>query len=158
MREALARTTDNHARIAGSIRAYFDFVNDPSGAHQLVLESDLRSEPAVRMRVEDTFAQCVRAIAATIVADTGLSQDEAELLAVGLVGLAESGSRWWLLAGGTVAKERAVESMVSLAWRGIAGYPRHATSTSVPASTSVPTSTPAATVASAPAPTPGTSD
>jgi AcrR family transcriptional regulator len=125
VREALDSTTDNHARVARSIRAYFDFVNDPGGAHQLVLESDLRSEPAVRQRVENAFAQCVRSIAATIVADTGLSQDEADLLAVGLVGLAETCSRWWLVRGGTVDKERAIEQMVELAWHGIGGYPRN---------------------------------
>ncbi|CAI7973637.1 MULTISPECIES: TetR/AcrR family transcriptional regulator [Parafrankia] len=124
VRAALASTTDNHIRIERSIRAYFDFVADPSGAHQLVLESDLRSEPAVRQRVENTSAQCVRAIAATIVADTGLPQEEADLLAMGLVGLAESGARWWLLREGRVSKERAVESLVELAWRGIAGYPQ----------------------------------
>jgi AcrR family transcriptional regulator len=124
VREALASTTDNHTRIKRCFKAYFDFVTDPSGAHQLVLESDLRSEPAVRQRVESSYAQCVRAIAATIVSDTGLTREEAELLAVGLVGLADSGSRWWLLSGGTVAEERALESMVELAWRGIAGYPR----------------------------------
>ncbi|MBX6390652.1 MAG: TetR/AcrR family transcriptional regulator, partial [Frankia sp.] len=124
VREALESTTDNHQRVIRSIRAYFDFVNDPSGAHQLVLESDLRSEPAVRQRIEDVFAQCVRAIAATIVADTGLPQDEADLLAVGLVGLAETCSRWWLLRGGTIPPERAIEAMAELAWHGIGGYPR----------------------------------
>jgi len=124
VREALASTADNKLRVERSIRAYFDFVNDPSGAHQLVLESDLRSEPAVRERVEDAFAQCVRAIAATIVADTGLPQDEADLLAVGLVGLAETCSRWWLVRGGTVVPERAIEVMAELAWHGIGGYPR----------------------------------
>ncbi|WP_018502233.1 TetR/AcrR family transcriptional regulator [Parafrankia discariae] len=127
VRAALASTADNHIRIERSIRAYFDFVADPSGAHQLVLESDLRSEPAVRQRVENTSAQCVRAIAATIVADTGLPQEEADLLAMGLVGLAESGARWWLLRDGRVSKERAVESLVELAWRGIAGYPQQPT-------------------------------
>ncbi|CAO5182367.1 HTH-type transcriptional activator FasR [Frankia sp. AiPs1] len=122
--EALASTTDNHARIARSIRAYFDFVNDPSGAHQLVLESDLRSEPAVRQRIESAGAQCVSSIAATIALDTGLDPAEADLLAVGLIGMAETASRWWLVRGETVPKERAIESLVELAWRGISGYPR----------------------------------
>ncbi|WP_131745490.1 TetR/AcrR family transcriptional regulator [Frankia sp. Cppng1_Ct_nod] len=124
VRRALASTTDNHARIARSIAAYFDFVNDPSGAYQLVLESDLRSEPAVRKRVENSFTECVNAIAGVIAADTGIAPGEAELLAVGLVGLAETGARWWLVTGGAVPKERAVASMVELAWRGLAGYPR----------------------------------
>ena len=124
VREALESTTDNRVRVERSLRAYFDFVNDPSGAHQLVLESDLRSEPAVRERIEAAFAQCVRAIAATIVADTGLPQDEADLLAVGLMGLAETCSRWWLVNGGAVTSERAIEAMAELAWHGIGGYPR----------------------------------
>ena len=124
VREALESTTDNRLRVERSLRAYFDFVNDPSGAHQLVLESDLRSEPAVRERIEAAFAQCVRAIAATIVADTGLPQDEADLLAVGLMGLAETCSRWWLVNGGAVTAERAIEATAELAWHGIGGYPR----------------------------------
>ncbi|MCM3887417.1 TetR/AcrR family transcriptional regulator [Frankia sp. R82] len=122
--EALGSTTDNHVRIARSVRAYFDFVNDSSGAHQLVLESDLRSEPAVRQRIETAFARCVHSIAATIVAETGLDPAEADLLAVGLIGMAETASRWWLVRGETVPKERAVEAMIELAWRGIGGYPR----------------------------------
>ena len=124
VRQALESTTDNRLRVERSVRVYFDFVHDPSGAHQLVLESDLRSVPAVRERIEDAFAQCVRAIAATIVADTGLPQDDADLLAVGLVGLAETCSRWWLVRGGDVPPERAISSMVELAWHGIGGYPR----------------------------------
>ena len=83
-----------------------------------------RSEPEVRRRVEQSLQACVDAITRTIAADTGVNEDEAELLSVGLCGLAEVGARWWLGSGGTVSKERAVELLVSLAWRGIAGSPR----------------------------------
>jgi AcrR family transcriptional regulator len=124
VREALHSTTDNRLRVERSIRAYFDFVSDPNGAHQLVLESDLRSEPAVRERVQATADACVSSIAETIVADTGLPEDEANLLAIGLVGLAETCSRWWLTRGGTVTPEQAIEAMIQLAWHGISGYPR----------------------------------
>ncbi|WP_241255473.1 TetR/AcrR family transcriptional regulator [Candidatus Protofrankia californiensis] len=124
VQRALASTTDNHTRIARSIAAYFDFVDDPSGAYQLVLESDLRSEPAVRKRVENSFTECANAIADVIAADTGVGPAEAELLSIGLVGLAETGARWWLVTGGAVAKEQAIATMVELAWRGLAGYPR----------------------------------
>jgi len=124
VRRALASTTDNHTRIARSIAAYFDFVDDPSGAYQLVLESDLRSEPAVRKRVENSFTESASAIAAVIAAETGVGPAEAELLSIGLVGLAETGARWWLITGGSVEKKRAVATMVELAWRGLAGYPQ----------------------------------
>ena len=32
VRAALESTTDNHERVAGCIRAYFDFVDDPDGS------------------------------------------------------------------------------------------------------------------------------
>ena len=124
VRDALDSTNDNHQRVARSIAAYFDFVSDDSGAYQLVFESDLRSEPAVRARVESSLQQCVDAIAATIAADTGVDEAEAALLSVGLTGLAEVGARRWLLSGGAVSKERAVELLVELAWRGLSGSPR----------------------------------
>ena len=122
--EALASSHDNLRRIERSVGAYFDFVDDEGGAYLLVFESDLRSEPEVRRRVEQSLQACVDAITRTIAADTGVNEDEAELLSVGLCGLAEVGARWWLGSGGTVSKERAVELLVSLAWRGIAGSPQ----------------------------------
>jgi AcrR family transcriptional regulator len=124
VRRALASTTDNHVRIARCIAAYFDFVDDPSGAHQLVLESDLRTEPAVRARVEASVAECVAAIAAMIVADAEVDAAEAELMAVGLIGLADTGARWWLTSGGAVSKQRATTVLTDLAWRGLAGHRR----------------------------------
>src|SRR6185437_5918827 len=63
VREALESTSDNHVRVTRSVQAYFDFVDDPSGAYQLVFESDLRNEPAVRARVEGSLTECVNAIA-----------------------------------------------------------------------------------------------
>ena len=95
----------------------------------------MRSEPAVRTRVEGSLSQCVEAIATTIAADTGVPREEAELLSVGLAGLAETAARWWLGSRGvpgslatpaparSISKERAVELMVDLAWRGLIGWP-----------------------------------
>ena len=66
VRKALASTTDNRLRVAESIRAYYDFVSDESGAFRLVFESDLRNEPAVRNRVEGSLRSSVQAITDTI--------------------------------------------------------------------------------------------
>jgi len=126
----MASTTDNKARVRGAITAYLDFVDGEGEAYRLVFETDLRNDPAVRARVESMTARCVDAIASTIAADTQLPDDEARWLSVGLAGLAEVGARWWLLDGGDhgpVARERAVDLLVGLAWRGIAGYPGPAT-------------------------------
>jgi AcrR family transcriptional regulator len=124
VRAALASTTDNHDRVAGCIRAYFDFVDDPGGAFRLVFESDLRNEPTVRERVERSLQLSVEAIADTIARDTGLRRDDAELLSCALAGVAETSARWWLTSTGRVPKERAIELIQALAWRGISGYPR----------------------------------
>ena len=68
-------------------------------------------------------SECVEAIAQTIARDTGFREEDALLLSVGLVGLAEVGARWWLATDGRLSKQRAVELLVGLAWRGISGAP-----------------------------------
>jgi AcrR family transcriptional regulator len=128
VREALASTTDNKARVAASVAAYFEFVDgegtEGEGAFRLVFESDLRNDPAVRQRVERMTQGCVDAIAETIAHDTGYRAEEAQLLSIGLSGLMEVGARWWLTSPDRIPKERAVELLMGLAWRGISGTPR----------------------------------
>jgi len=124
VRAALEATTDNRERVRGAITTYFDFVESKGAAYRLVFESDLRNEPAVRDRIEHALDSCVEAIADTIAKDTGVVPDEARMLSVGLTGLAEVSARWWLASGGAVTKERAVDLLVSLAWRGLSRGPR----------------------------------
>lgn len=119
---ALASTADNRERVARTMAAYFDFV-DGDGAHRLLFESDLRGEPVVEERISTSLQRCVEAIARTIAADTGVNRTEAELLSVGLAGMAQVAARWWLSSGGTMSRERAVQLLNTLAWRGISGAP-----------------------------------
>jgi AcrR family transcriptional regulator len=127
VRVALASTTDNRQRVEASVAAYFDFVDgegtDGEGAFRLVFETDLRNDPAVRERIERMLQECVDALAETIAHDTGYRAEEAELLSVGLAGLMEVGARWWLASEGELTKERAMELLVGLTWRGISGAP-----------------------------------
>ena len=124
VREALEQTTDNHDRVYGCVRVYFDFVDDPGGAFRLVFESDLRNEPTVRERVDRALQKSVEAIADTIARDTGLQRADAEMLSCALAGAAEISARWWMNSAGNIPKERAIELVQALAWRGISGYPR----------------------------------
>lgn len=125
VRAALASTTDNHARVAASVHAYFDFVDGDGEGFRLVFESDLRNDPAVRERVERMTGECIEAITQTIAQDTNYRPEEAQLLSVGLTGMAEIGARWWLASEDRMPKERAVELLVGLSWRGISGAPLH---------------------------------
>ena len=62
-------------------------------------------------------------ISQVIQEDTGVSSDEAHLLGVGLVGMAEVSARYWITAHGSIPKDSAEQLMARLAWRGISGFP-----------------------------------
>jgi AcrR family transcriptional regulator len=124
VRTALSSTTDNRERVHRCITAYYDFVAHEDGAYRLVFESDLRNEPAVSERIERALSQCVDAIADTIAADMGIPSAEARLLSVAIAGQAEMSARWWLTASESVSRERAVELLAGLVWRGLRGKPK----------------------------------
>ncbi|MCG5216647.1 TetR/AcrR family transcriptional regulator [Streptosporangium sp. KLBMP 9127] len=123
-REALASTTDNKQRVQAAIGAFFDFVSSQGEAFRLVFESDLRNVAPVRQRVERSLQESADMISEVIQEDTGCSSDEAHLLGVGLVGMAEVSARYWLTSQGSIPKEAATQLMARLAWRGISGFPR----------------------------------
>jgi len=122
-RAAMAGTTDNKERVRGAMQAYFDIIDHESEAFRLVFESDLRNEPAARERVERAERESIEAIADTIMGDTGVPREHAELLAAGLVGSAHTAARFWLAGGRRVPKPDAEALLAALAWRGIASFP-----------------------------------
>ena len=124
VRESLASTSDNNERVQAAVGAYFKFINDADGAYRLVFESDLTNEPAVRERVEAIEDECAVAIARVISMDTGLTDDEATLLAIGIIGTAETAARRWLREGKVIPISHAVALINRLVWRGISGVPR----------------------------------
>ena len=123
-RAALTGTHDNRERVRAMVDAYFDFVEDPSGAFRLLFESDLGNEPAVRERVDAAALQLTRMGAAVISEDTGLSPEQAMLLASGLHGMVQFASVRWVRTPGTgISRAEATDLLASLAWRGIGGFP-----------------------------------
>jgi AcrR family transcriptional regulator len=123
LREALASTPDNKLRVRRAIEAFYDFVAGEGEAFRLVFESDLRNVSPVRARVDRTNQQCAEMIAQVIQEDTGVSSDEAHLLGMGLVGMAEVSARYWLSQRGSIPKDQAEHLIARLAWRGIGGFP-----------------------------------
>ncbi|TAM92340.1 MAG: TetR/AcrR family transcriptional regulator [Jatrophihabitans sp.] len=124
--DALARTSDNRARIHGVLTAYFEFVDrdDEDGAFRLIFETDLGNEPAVRRRVEAVTAKTMEAVADVVAGDTGLNRSSAQLLATALTGAAQVAARWWLASERPVSQADAVRLLEGLLWRGIANFPR----------------------------------
>lgn len=125
-REALASTHENKLRVQATFSAFFDFVSTQGEAFRLVFESDLRNVAPVRQRVERSLRECAEMVSAVIQEDTGCTSDEAHLLGVGLVGMAEVSARYWVTAQGAIPKDAAEQLMARLAWRGISGFPRTA--------------------------------
>jgi AcrR family transcriptional regulator len=124
VREALASTSENKRRVQATIEAFYDFVAGEGEAYRLVFESDLRNVAPVRARVERTNSECAEMIALVIQEDTGVTSEEAHLLGMGLVGMAEVTARYWLSQQGTIPKEQAEHMIARLSWRGIGGFPR----------------------------------
>jgi AcrR family transcriptional regulator len=120
---ALSSTHDNKLRVTATMSAYFDFVEADHGLFRLIFESDLTNETAVRERVERVDDRCAELVSRVIAEDTGLDDDQARLLASGLIGLAQTSARRWLRHSGSIPKDDAARLIGSLGWRGISGFP-----------------------------------
>ncbi|MGP4023988.1 TetR/AcrR family transcriptional regulator [Actinomadura sp. 3N407] len=129
VRDALGSTTDNKLRVQASMQAFYDFVAGDGEAYRLVFESDLRNVAPVRARVDRANQQCAEMIAQVIAEDTNAPAEEAHLLGMGLVGMAEVSARFWLSQHRAIPKDTAEKIIARLAWRGISGFPLSTEST-----------------------------
>jgi hypothetical protein len=81
-------------------------------------------EPSVRERLTRMTYDCAAAVSAVISLDTGLPEEAAMLLGVGLIGSAQVTARHWLDRDSKLTREQATELVSNLIWRGISGFPR----------------------------------
>jgi AcrR family transcriptional regulator len=121
--DALSSTDDNRERVPATFKAFYDFVGGTGEAFRLVFESDLSNEPAVRERLEKTIYECSDMVSQFIREDAGVSDEEAHLLGVALVGMAQVTARYWLSTDRAIPKDAAEQLIARLAWRGISGWP-----------------------------------
>lgn|SRR5450756_211076 len=124
LRTALRSNEDNRERVNATFTAYFGYVAEHSGTFRLVFESDFTSEPAVRARLDAADRLCADMISEVIKEGAGLGDDEAHLLSIGLLGMAQVSARYWLGNVGAISREAAEQLVTRLAWRGISGWPR----------------------------------
>ena len=121
---ALRSTADNRQRVTATFAAYFGYVAEHSGTFRLVFESDFASEPAVRERLDAADRLCADMISEVIKEDAGLADNEAHLLSIGLLGMAQVSARCWFGTLDTIPREAAQQLVARLAWRGISDWPR----------------------------------
>jgi AcrR family transcriptional regulator len=124
VRAALRSTSDNKQRVAATFSAYFEYVESEGQTFRLVFESDLSNEAAVRDRLDRAQRECAEMISPLVRQDAGLDDDEAHLVSVGMVGLAQVTARYWLSTRDRIPRETAEQLVARLAWRGISGWPR----------------------------------
>ncbi len=123
VRDALRSNPDPKQRVAATFGAYFEFVGGEGRAYRLVFESDLSNETAVRDRLDRGTRECAEMVSQAVREDAGLSHDEAHLLSVGMVGMAQITARYWLGTRDHIPREAAEQLVARLAWRGISGWP-----------------------------------
>ena len=121
--EALATTEHNADRVIATVAAFYEFVSSTS-SFRFVFESDLTGDGAVQQRLSRVNSEISDAIAEVIAEDTSLPRQQAKLLAVCLVGIAQVSARYWI-SGGTsaITLDEAKHLVSNLAWRGISGFP-----------------------------------
>ena len=124
VRAALRSTTENKQRVGATFGAYFEFIGGHEEAYRLVFESDLSNEPAVRARLDQVQQECAELVSHVVKEDAGISDDEARLLSVAMVGMAQVSARYWLSSHGHITRQAAEQMVARLAWRGISGWPR----------------------------------
>jgi len=123
--KAVSETEDNRERVNATVRTFFDYVAQDSGAHRLVFSSDLANDEGVAGRLAAFQKTVGHAIGTIIAAQAGLPAAASELLGHALAGAAQSGAMRW-------SEERdlplptAVELVARLAWRGIGQFPKDA--------------------------------
>jgi len=121
--EALESTSENRQRVPATFKAFYDYVAGAGEEFRLVFESDLSNEPAVHARLEKTMHDCATMVAQFIREDAGVSNEEAHLLGMALVGMAQVTARYWLSTDRAIPKDAAEQMIAKLAWRGISGWP-----------------------------------
>lgn len=123
IQKAIASTPDNASRVRATVDAYFQFVESEGEAFRLLFESDMSVEPQVRERLNRMTYDCTAAASAVISLDTGLPQEAAMLLGVGMIGIAQITARHWLERDSKLTRQQAVDLVENLMWRGISGFP-----------------------------------
>jgi AcrR family transcriptional regulator len=119
-----AATPDNANRVRATVDAYFSFIDSEGEAFRLLFESDMSLEPAVHERLNRMTYDCAAAVSAVISLDTGLPQEAAMLLGVGLIGSAQVTARHWLARDSKLTRQQATDLVSNVIWRGISGFPR----------------------------------
>lgn len=124
VRNAMASTPENSERVAAAVNAFFEFVEREDAGFRLVFESDLTNEPAVAEKVDRMTRETADEVAKVVREDTHLSDEQAVLVGVALVGMSQVVARYWISRGSKIPRSEAANIVGLLGWRGLGGFPK----------------------------------
>ena len=120
--EALETSAGNRERIRASFQAYFDFVDEEGEGFRLLMQESVGAEREFQEMVFTFRDDVLQEVTKVILRESrgNLDEREAADVALGLVGMVEMVAQ---RNPGTPKRDRArtVDTLVRLAWRGIAG-------------------------------------
>ncbi len=119
---ALEESRGNRERISASFRAYFAFVDEHAQGFRLLMQEAVGAESEFRDMIGRFREGVLQEVAEVIVRESkgNLDKEAAETVAAALVGMAETAAQRHP-GGSREERERAVDTLVRLAWRGITG-------------------------------------
>ncbi|GAB3703797.1 TetR/AcrR family transcriptional regulator [Mariniluteicoccus flavus] len=122
--KALRSAENNKERVRAAIGAFYAFVSETGKQFRFVFESDL-ADAQVQQRIWQVHQDLAGAIGEVISADTELPPEQARILGISLVGMAQVSARHWVSESrADVTVDQAANLVASLAWRGIASFPK----------------------------------
>ena len=113
-----------HGRIQKGLAAYFDFIERNVDSFRLLFRETMGAETDFREAIDRFHDAAATRIGAIIAEETAKPVEESELLARGLMGMAEAAAQWWLDRKQHLDKAELVKDLTELAWRGLSGLPR----------------------------------
>ncbi len=122
---AVAEADGPRQQVEAGFRAYFRWATGQGAAFRVLFAERNRADRDLAAAVAKVESMVADRVASLILVE-GLGDDERQVLAYGVVGLAESTSRQWLRLGlgpGTDADEFA-DVVAQLAWSGLRGINR----------------------------------
>ncbi len=118
--KAIGTATGPRQQVEAGFRAYFDWVARERHGFDVLFAGDTRRDPEFLTELGKVETEFAVAIADLIVVD-GMTLERRQLLAYGIVGIAETTCRHWIAADLDLPAGDLAQGVADLAWAGLRG-------------------------------------
>ena len=123
VRDALEEQRPPRARLTAAINAYLELVESEREMYRFLMHRAVNERAEAHATVADFIRQLGAELASVLAEDlhhAGLDAHPAEPWGRGIVGMVQVAGDWWL-DDRTMTRERMVEHLVTLLWKGFSG-------------------------------------